>query len=161
MTLRSLFLLSAATILGPIRASAEEILFCGTAPYYPSEYTCYDGHFLCPRLYGQATLPCGGACYSPDMYWCDGAQQLQLLPRMAQGTPFKIVVQSDVPALNNRQLEVCGLQFRAGPDAQTCVYCFNAPPQYVCSEYQNKTVLLPSGSMVESPVSLYYHESLG
>ncbi|GAB1312690.1 Endo-1,3(4)-beta-glucanase 1 carbohydrate binding domain-containing protein [Madurella fahalii] len=144
MTLVALFSLLCAA--GLVRGQQENIAFCGNAPYYPSEYTCY-GTTLCPRLDGQPTLPCGGACYSPDMYQCrDG--QLQLLPAAdANSPPFKLEVHSSNPDLNLRQAEVCNLQFHVGADAQTCVYCYNAPPQYVCSSYQNKTVLLASGSM--------------
>jgi hypothetical protein len=154
MMLASLLILCA---VGLVRGQSEQLEFCGSAPYYASEYTCYDNHTLCPRLYGQPTLPCSGACYSPDMYQCrDG--QLGLLPvHDATGTPFQLQVHSSNPALNNRLAEVCSLQFHVGEDAETCVYCFNAPPQFVCSEYRNETVLLPSGAMsVDVPGSQYW-----
>jgi hypothetical protein len=144
MTLVSLLILCAA---GLVSGQSEQLEFCGSAPYYASEYTCYDSNTLCPRLYGQPTLPCSGACYSPDMYQCcDG--QLQLLPTHNENSPFKLEVHSANPALNNRVAEVCNLQFNVGEDAETCIYCYNAPPQFVCSEYQNKTVLRSSGAMV-------------
>nr|OQO17228.1 hypothetical protein B0A51_15416 [Rachicladosporium sp. CCFEE 5018] len=50
--------------------SAEEIVFCGSQPYYPSRYTCYTGDFLCPILDGTPTLRCGPDCYLPSMYGC-------------------------------------------------------------------------------------------
>ena len=145
MTFKTLLVLFA---VGLVRGQSEQLQFCGSAPYYASEYTCYDNNTLCPRLYGQPTLPCSGACYSPDMYQCSDGQ-LQLLPVHSEtGGPFKLEVHSSNPALNNRLAEVCNLQFNVGEDAETCVYCFNAPPQFVCSEYQNETVLLESGAMV-------------
>lgn len=133
---------------GLAQCQSEDMAICGSAPYYASDYTCYDNATLCPTLYGQPTHPCSGACYSPDMYQCrDG--QLQLLPTDdASGPPFKLEVHSPNPVLNNRRLNVCDLQFHAGEGAETCVYCYNAPPQFVCSSYQNETVLMPSGAMV-------------
>jgi hypothetical protein len=108
-----------------------------------------ESKVLCPRIYGQSTFPCNGACYSPAMYQCcDG--QLQLLP--PQTGPFKLEVHSYDPQLHGRIAHVCNHEFHVGDDARTCVYCFNAPPQYVCSTYQNQTVLLPSGAMVCEPV---------
>jgi hypothetical protein len=126
--------------------SGEGIEMCGSAPYYPSDYTCHgdETKVLCPPIYGQSTFPCNGTCYSPAMYQCrDG--QLQLLP--PQTGPFKLEVHSYDPQLHGRIAHVCNQQFHVGDDARTCVYCFNAPPQYVCSTYQNQTVLLPSGAM--------------
>ncbi|KAK0914317.1 hypothetical protein LTR57_014009 [Friedmanniomyces endolithicus] len=43
---------------------------CGDAYYLSSQYTCYNGDFLCPVLNGEATLRCGPACYRPEMYRC-------------------------------------------------------------------------------------------
>ncbi|KAH6855909.1 hypothetical protein B0I37DRAFT_65244 [Chaetomium sp. MPI-CAGE-AT-0009] len=154
MALASLPILCAVSL---VRGQGEQLEFCGSVPYYASEYSCYDNKTLCPRLFGQPTLPCSGACYSPDMYQCrDG--QLELLPvHDATGTPFKLQVHSSNPALNNSLAKVCNLQFNVGEDAETCVYCFNAPPQFVCSEYRNETVLLPSGAMdVDVPGSQYW-----
>jgi hypothetical protein len=39
--------------------SGEDIEMCGSAPYYPSDYTCYgdETKVLCPRIYGQSTFP--------------------------------------------------------------------------------------------------------
>lgn len=142
-----------------LAATAQaQTLFCGSAPYYPSDYTCYQpGNILCPTLYGQPTLPCNGACYSPDMYSCSGGQ-LQLLPQATiTSPPFKLQVYSANPAINNLFAKVCGLGFNVGASAQTCVYCYNAPPLYVCSTYQNQTVLLKSGAMdVDVPGDQYW-----
>lgn len=41
-----------------------------------SQYTCYDGDFLCPVLNGVPTLKCGQDCYLPDMYSCDDQGKL-------------------------------------------------------------------------------------
>ncbi|KAF3038763.1 hypothetical protein E8E11_005389 [Didymella keratinophila] len=47
------------------------VQYCGSAPYRPGEYTCWNGNFLCPVLNGEATLACGGtACYNPREYNC-------------------------------------------------------------------------------------------
>ncbi|ORY10029.1 carbohydrate binding-domain-containing protein [Clohesyomyces aquaticus] len=48
----------------------EPILQCGSKPFYPSKYACYDGNFLCPILGGNPTLRCGEACYNPAEYSC-------------------------------------------------------------------------------------------
>jgi len=37
---------------------------------FVSQYTCYDGDFLCPVLNGVPTLRCGLDCYLPEMYSC-------------------------------------------------------------------------------------------
>ena len=44
---------------------------CGEAYYLPSQYSCYNGDFLCPVLNGEALLRCGHACYRPEMYSCN------------------------------------------------------------------------------------------
>jgi hypothetical protein len=149
MALKSLLILG---VIAVAHGQGEQLEFCGSAPYYSSEYTCYNTT-LCPKLYGQPTLPCSGACYSPDMYQCDDGGQLQLLPALgaSSGSAFRLEAHSSNPALNNRLAEVCNLQFNVGADAETCVYCYNAPPQFVCSSYRNETVLLPSGAMVLMP----------
>ncbi|KAK4033617.1 hypothetical protein C8A01DRAFT_19459 [Parachaetomium inaequale] len=155
MALKSLLILGA---VGVAHGQSEQLQFCGSAPYYASEYTCYDNNTLCPRLYGQPTLPCSGSCYSPDMYQCRDDGQLQLLPvHGASGSAFRLEAHSSNPALNKRLAEVCNLQFNVGADAETCVYCYDAPPRFVCSSYQNETVLLPSGAMsVDVPGSQYW-----
>ena len=47
---------------------------CGDAYYFPTEYTCYDGNFLCPIENGEPLLQCGPACYKPEMYSCSNDQ---------------------------------------------------------------------------------------
>lgn len=146
----SLVALSAA----PFLAAGDDsgLISCGGAGYYPSEYTCYDGSTLCPVLFGQPTLPCGGACYSPDMYACKDGSHLTLLSE--QSGPFALVAQSSNPELNGQTVHACNHMFGIGDDARTCVYCYNAPPLYVCNEYENNTVLRPDGRMVCNGLSL-------
>ncbi|GAM90077.1 hypothetical protein ANO11243_081170 [Dothideomycetidae sp. 11243] len=55
-------------------SSSTELQNCGAARYYPTEYTCYDGSFLCPVLDGQPTERCGDACYSPESYACQNGE---------------------------------------------------------------------------------------
>jgi len=56
--------------------AAENLQWCGDARYYPSQYTCF-GTKLCPKQNGEVYLPCGAACYSTNMYYCDnGALKL-------------------------------------------------------------------------------------
>lgn len=62
----------------PILTAAEDLVGCGTARYYPSKYTCFDGNFLCPKANGEAYLRCGQACYSTKIYYCDANSQLQI-----------------------------------------------------------------------------------
>lgn len=35
-----------------------------------SQYTCYDGNFLCPVLHGEPTFRCGPDCFLPGQYSC-------------------------------------------------------------------------------------------
>jgi len=91
----------------------------------------------------------------------------QVHPReTTNSSPFKLKVHSanananananPEHELNDRLLHVCNLQFWTGEDAKTCTYCFEAPPQFVCSRYGNQTVLLASGAMVFfSPLSFF------
>ncbi|KAL2267384.1 hypothetical protein VTJ83DRAFT_4661 [Remersonia thermophila] len=156
MALRSLVFLAVGAI-APLGALAEDIHFCGPAPYYPSQYTCYDGNFLCPILYGQPTLRCGEACYSPDMYFCGAGDQLHLIATLGPGNPFTLQVQSSNPAINGRPVEISGLRFRVGADVQTSTWCYHAPPMYDCGSYSNKTILRPEGNLhVDVPGGQYW-----
>lgn len=65
MKLLTLALAAAATLV-----FAEDLKTCGTAQYYPSQYTCFDGNFLCPIDAGTPTLRCGDACYLQSQYAC-------------------------------------------------------------------------------------------
>jgi Carbohydrate binding len=64
--LQVLFSLSS---LSGIAASAA-LQACADAFYPASNYTCYDGDFLCPVIDGVKTLRCGADCYLPSMYSC-------------------------------------------------------------------------------------------
>lgn len=41
---------------------------CGDAEYSPSQYYCFDGNFLCPKVNGEQYLRCGDGCYSASQY---------------------------------------------------------------------------------------------
>jgi len=58
---------------------------CDDAWYLATQYTCYDGDFLCPVLDGQHTLRCGSACYNPDMYGCSNDELLLSPPTSSSG----------------------------------------------------------------------------
>ncbi|KAJ7479177.1 carbohydrate binding-domain-containing protein [Mycena latifolia] len=61
--------------LEPINKNGPETLeACGGSMFYPSQYVCLDGNFLCPFMYGAATLRCGAACYPPSQYSCTNNQ---------------------------------------------------------------------------------------
>ncbi|KAJ7804179.1 carbohydrate binding-domain-containing protein [Mycena olivaceomarginata] len=63
------------TTLKPISHDGPEVLEdCGDSRFYPSQYVCLDGDFLCPVLNGTATLRCGAACYPPAQYTCTNGQ---------------------------------------------------------------------------------------
>lgn len=66
--LRLSTLLTAAFLA--VSVAAEDIFYCGTKPYYPSAYTCFDGDFLCPKINGLAYLRCDDACYNHNQYTC-------------------------------------------------------------------------------------------
>ncbi|KAF8192251.1 carbohydrate binding-domain-containing protein [Mycena galopus ATCC 62051] len=46
---------------------AEDLASCGSSNYYPSQYDCFDGNFLCPIINGDAYIKCGNACYSESI----------------------------------------------------------------------------------------------
>ena len=54
--------------------AADSLQYCGSAPYYTSQYTCFDGSFLCPITDGVPTLRCGDACYLQSQYACSNNQ---------------------------------------------------------------------------------------
>ncbi|KAJ6492089.1 carbohydrate binding-domain-containing protein [Mycena sanguinolenta] len=49
---------------------AQNLDSCGSSNYYPSQYTCFDGDFLCPIVNGDRYIRCGNACYSTSLYSC-------------------------------------------------------------------------------------------
>ncbi|KIK57065.1 carbohydrate-binding module family 52 protein [Collybiopsis luxurians FD-317 M1] len=57
-------------VAGVVVAQSEELLNCGSSTYFPSQYTCFDGDFLCPVLNGDIYIRCGDACYSTSQYSC-------------------------------------------------------------------------------------------
>ncbi|KAJ7192095.1 carbohydrate binding-domain-containing protein [Mycena pura] len=73
------FVLS-AVVAGIVAVSAEDLLSCGDAMYFPSQYTCFDGNFLCPIINGDRNLRCGADCYSTSQYTCSD-DTLQLKPQ--------------------------------------------------------------------------------
>ncbi|KAF7354091.1 hypothetical protein MVEN_01096500 [Mycena venus] len=63
------------TTLEPISHSSPETLEdCGSSRFFPSQYVCLDGNFLCPFVNGTATLRCDAACYAPSQYTCTNGQ---------------------------------------------------------------------------------------
>ena len=59
-------------------APTSGLLSCGSAQYLPSQYTCFNGNFLCPIIDGDATQQCGDACYSTSAYTCYNGQLIGL-----------------------------------------------------------------------------------
>jgi Carbohydrate binding len=54
-------------ILLPFKRICFEATF--QAPFLmETQYTCYDGDFLCPVLNGEPTLRCGPDCFLPEQY---------------------------------------------------------------------------------------------
>ncbi|KAK3314342.1 hypothetical protein B0H66DRAFT_607568 [Apodospora peruviana] len=151
--------LSLSPLLVTVNGQAQGLSYCGDAPYFPSEYTCYDGAKLCPISYGIPTLPCAadGACYHAGMYEC-GRNGLQLLPEAS--APFTLTVQGALPRLQNQAVRACGNYLAFGAGARECTFCVNAPPQYDCKTYANHTVFLGNGEMAaDVPGSQYWFVS--
>ncbi|KAK3117370.1 hypothetical protein LTR53_001360 [Teratosphaeriaceae sp. CCFEE 6253] len=69
-----LIALCSAAALAAVPPVDPNLKPCGEAYYLTSQYTCYDGDFLCPVLDGAPTLRCGPACYSPAMYGCSDGE---------------------------------------------------------------------------------------
>ncbi|RMY99509.1 hypothetical protein D0862_07096 [Hortaea werneckii] len=65
--------LVALTIAANVPADSN-LIACGDAYYLSTQYTCYDGSFLCPIQDGEPTLRCGDACYNPRRYSCSKAE---------------------------------------------------------------------------------------
>jgi len=60
-----------AAVLATITV-AEDLVNCGSQPYYLSQYTCFNDQFLCPIISGERYLRCGADCYSVNEYSCAG-----------------------------------------------------------------------------------------
>lgn len=147
MAAKLLAVLSMAALLSG--GLAEDLESCGEARYYPSEYTCYADNTLCPMLFGLPSRPCNGACYPGEMYNCDSGH-LRILPE-ASG-PFTLTAHGIHPNVDGQLVRACGNYLAIGAGARMCTWCLNAPPQYDCGSYQNKTVLLAGGEMVSTAV---------
>ncbi|KAJ6492091.1 carbohydrate binding-domain-containing protein [Mycena sanguinolenta] len=57
-------------VLASVGVVADTLLDCGASRYHPSQYTCFDGNFLCPIINDDIYIRCGDACYSTSMYSC-------------------------------------------------------------------------------------------
>lgn len=44
------------------------IYTCGSQPYRPEAYTCYDNTVLCPVINDRRQEACAGGCYDPMFY---------------------------------------------------------------------------------------------
>ncbi|CUS07979.1 unnamed protein product [Tuber aestivum] len=65
------FTLLSTALANPVGNLVErEILYCGSQPYHPEDYTCYPGNKLCPITGGVIYQPCGAACFDPANYTC-------------------------------------------------------------------------------------------
>ncbi|PWW80085.1 Carbohydrate-Binding Module Family 52 protein [Tuber magnatum] len=65
------FTIISAALANPVSNLVErEILYCGSQPYRPQDYTCYPDNFLCPIIRGVIYQPCHGACFDPANYTC-------------------------------------------------------------------------------------------
>ncbi|KAK4448677.1 hypothetical protein QBC34DRAFT_101981 [Podospora aff. communis PSN243] len=127
-------------------ASAEEAETCGTASYFPSEYSCYNNTALCPKVYGLPTVPCAGAggCYSPHTHSCsDGA--LKSLPPATSA--FTLTAWGVRTTYQDKIVKACGGYLAIGANARECTACDASRPGVNCASYGKKTVLMPDGSM--------------
>jgi hypothetical protein len=127
-------------------ASAEDTKPCGTASYFPSEYTCYNNATLCPIMYSLPSYPCGSnGCYVKEQFSCE-AGQLKGLPKAT--TPFTLTAHGTRATYQNLTVKACGNFLAIGANARQCTTCNGAGPGVKCNEYENKAVLLPNGDMV-------------
>ena len=140
----SRLILASLALAALVVTRAEELKQCGSVQYYPSQYTCFEEYTLCPIISSLPTLPCSGACYSPDMYECVN-EKLRLLPVAA--SPFIMAAHGDGPASSGQLVTACGGYLILGP-ASACTWCCSSSSSGGCGEYQNKTVLFPNGEMV-------------
>ncbi|KAJ7452615.1 carbohydrate binding-domain-containing protein [Mycena latifolia] len=58
------------TALAANLVAGQTLASCGSSNYDPTQYTCYDGDFLCPIVDGDVYQKCGGDCYSTTEYSC-------------------------------------------------------------------------------------------
>ncbi len=145
--------LAIIAVIATAQAQGDAMESCGTAQYFPSEYTCYGNRTLCPVVYSLATTPCSssGGCYSRQMFSCEGGR-LQMLP-MATG-PFTLTAHGTRPTYQNMTVKACGGYLAVGANARQCTSCSGAGPGVQCESYGNNAVLLPDGQMVCMEVGL-------
>ncbi|KAJ9667065.1 hypothetical protein H2201_002900 [Coniosporium apollinis] len=122
--------------------AAEDTFTCGTAPYYPSQYTCFDGVFLCPKVNGLAYLRCGDACYNHNMYTCPNNKLVLIdwsVPERTQQCGTAPYYPSKYVCYNGNFL--CPIT--GGTAYQRCGQACYSPSQYSCSNGQLKQVPAP------------------
>jgi hypothetical protein len=85
ISMRLSLLYASLAVAAPPPADTR-LLPCNDAYYLPSQYTCYDGDFLCPVLDGEPTLRCGPACYRPEMYGCSDGELIYPPPSPGSGS---------------------------------------------------------------------------
>jgi len=134
--------------LAAAAVSAEDVLPCGSATYFPSEYTCHGNSTLCPRVYGLATLPCSSSgCYSPQAFSCSADGSLKNLPKAT--SPFTLTAFGTRTTYFNQSVKACGGYLAIGANARECTSCRPGVGVSVdCAGYGRKTVLVPGGEMV-------------
>ncbi|KAI9725916.1 MAG: hypothetical protein M1828_002243 [Chrysothrix sp. TS-e1954] len=132
------------TILALLITSAfcQTVQYCGSQPYYPSAYTCYDG-FLCPVLGTEPTLKCLNACYLPEAYICTN-DTLSL--HQPETNAFTLeTVQAGIPSLNHLPITACGRRFYVG--GGSCTYCPTMLGDTGCENFTNTTVFANTGTL--------------
>jgi hypothetical protein len=166
MALKSFVSLLAAAssslfVLSPAPAAAEELATCGTTPYFPSEYTCYNDRTLCPFQFSLPTKPCAGGCYSPEQFEClmpsgkgkgknNDREDLGVLRPLPEATsPFTLTVWGPRSIFRNMTVRACGGYLAVGANARQCQAC-TAVGGTDCEKYSNVTALLPDGRMVSA-----------
>lgn len=133
--------------------ASEETATCGSASYFPSEYTCHNNTALCPRVYGLPTAPCAasGGCYSPQAFSCSSDGTLRTLPKATSA--FTLTAFGTRNTYFNQSVKACGGFLAIGANARECTSCRPGPGASVdCAGYGRKTVLLPDGSMVSASI---------
>ncbi|KAI5838801.1 carbohydrate binding-domain-containing protein [Morchella snyderi] len=68
------FVALATSIFASPILEEREIKYCGSQPYDPTKYTCFQGQYLCPIQGGVVYQNCGIACYNPAEYACKNGQ---------------------------------------------------------------------------------------
>ncbi|KAF8202613.1 carbohydrate binding-domain-containing protein [Mycena galopus ATCC 62051] len=126
--------------------AGENLLSCGQANYYPSQYTCFDDNFLCPIVNGDRYVRCGPACYSAKQYSC-ATTTLQPISAGAQNCSATLFDPTEYVCLDGYYL--CAVNngtatFRCGEE------CYD-PSKFGCAIGQ----LYPIGTTPPTCVSEY------